>query len=315
MMRGLPDPERFAPTRGNVERVAEPRSWSRGLHIGGSSGEGPGRQPSWPRLPLLGKSAPVPTADPTVRLSVVVPVYNEADNVLPLLAEIRTALAGRSFEVIFVDDHSDDDTAARLLPVLGPDLRLIRHRSRAGQSAAIRTGVMAARGEWIATLDGDGQNDPADLPRLLAVAWAEGGPELVGGLRLKRRDSWSKRVATKIGNGIRQAVLRDGGPDTGCGIKVFRRDIFLGLPYFAAMHRFLPALFGIHGARAEYVPVNHRPRQRGVSKYGNLGRALVGIFDLLGVVWLGRRTRLPGKTTEELGPEAREDAVSGRAPY
>jgi dolichol-phosphate mannosyltransferase len=244
-------------------------------------------------------SAVVSTPQSQVRVSVVVPVYNEAENVLPLLAEIRAALAGHDHEVIFVDDRSEDDTAERLAPELDARTRLVRHARRAGQSAAIRTGAAAARGEWIATLDGDGQNDPADLPGLLARAWAEGGPELVGGLRLKRRDTWSKRVATKVGNGVRQAVLNDGCPDTGCGIKVFRRDVFLGLPFFSAMHRFLPALFAMHGARAEYVPVNHRPRRRGVSKYGNLSRGLQGILDLLGVLWLRRRTRLPGAAREE----------------
>ncbi|WP_328703034.1 glycosyltransferase [Arenibaculum pallidiluteum] len=265
----------------------------------------------------------MPATDPFVRLSVVVPVYNETENVLPLLAEIEAALAGRDYEVVFVDDQSEDDTAVRLAGVLGPRVRLIRHRARAGQSAAIRSGALAARGEWMATLDGDGQNDPADLPRLLAVAWAEGGPELVGGLRLKRRDTWSKRVATRIGNGVRQAVLRDGCPDTGCGIKVIRRDLFLRLPFFSAMHRFLPALVRIHGGTAQYVPVNHRPRQRGVSKYGNLSRALLGIVDIMGVVWLGRRTHLPGEASEDLGSGAggdrnasgREEAAPGAAPY
>jgi len=238
-----------------------------------------------------------------LRLSVVIPVYNEADNVLPLLAEIRAALQGRDdYEVIFVDDCSDDATAERLVPELGATVnpvRLVRHATRSGQSAAVRTGVSAARGTWIATLDGDGQNDPADIPNLLDRAWQAGGPALVGGLRRKRRDVWSKRVATKVANGLRQAVLSDGCVDTGCGIKVFRREAFLALPFFGAMHRFLPALFQIHGHGVDFVEVNHRPRRRGVSKYGNLGRAAIGIVDLIGVLWLKRRTKLPRAVWED----------------
>lgn len=245
--------------------------------------------------------APVPEP----RLSVVVPVYNEAENVLPLLAEIRAALSvAVDYEVVFVDDCSDDGTADRLAPERGA-VRIVRHSTRSGQSAAVRTGVRAARGTWIATLDGDGQNDPADIPNLLDLAMMPGAPALVGGLRRKRRDIWSKRAATKIANGLRRAVLNDGCADTGCGIKVFRRDAFLDLPYFGAMHRFLPALFQIHGHRADFVEVNHRPRRRGVSKYGNLGRAAIGIVDLLGVLWLKRRTRLPGSVLEDLAGQAR----------
>lgn len=247
-----------------------------------------------------------PVQEPLL-LSVVIPVYNEADNVLPLLTEIRIALAQTGdYEVIFVDDCSDDDTAGRLAPKLadaasspGSAVRVVHHASRSGQSAAVRTGVRAARGVWVATLDGDGQNDPADIPNLLNRAIADGGPELVGGLRRKRRDVWSKRVATKIANGLRQKVLNDGCMDTGCGIKVFRRDAFLALPFFGAMHRFLPALFQIHGYRVDYVEVNHRPRRRGVSKYGNLGRAAIGVVDLLGVLWLKRRTNLPAAIIED----------------
>jgi dolichol-phosphate mannosyltransferase len=235
-----------------------------------------------------------------IRVSVVIPVFNESENVLPLLAEVQAAFAGRDdFEVIFVNDGSSDDTAAVLRPRLGSNVRLMCHRARAGQSAAVRTGVTAARGEWIGTLDGDGQNDPADLASLLEKAVQPGGPALVGGLRLTRRDKWSKRFATRLANGLRQAVLHDGCSDTGCGIKVFRRDVFLGLPFFAAQHRFLPALFQIHGQAVAFQPVRHRPRQRGVSKYGNLQRALVGIVDLVGVLWLKSRTRLPGGASEE----------------
>lgn len=233
---------------------------------------------------------------PPVRLSVVVPVFNEADNVLPLLEEIERALAPMgAFEVIYVDDGSSDDTLARLGPVVAAGrLRVLRHVRRSGQSAAVRTGVKAARGEWIATLDGDGQNDPADIPNLFALV-AKGGsdaPILVGGLRKKRQDTLSKRLASKFANAVRQSFLQDGCTDSGCGLKLFRRDAFLDLPFFGAMHRFLPALFRAHGHPVAYVPVNHRPRERGVSKYTNWRRGLIGVVDLLGVYWLKRRTML-----------------------
>jgi len=230
-----------------------------------------------------------------VRLSVVVPVFNESENVLPLLEEIERALTplGR-FEVIFVDDGSTDDTAARLTQAAaeGRPVRLLRHLRRSGQSAAVRTGAKAARGEWVATLDGDGQNDPADIPNLLKRTEGEDRPMLVGGLRAKRRDTLSKRMASRFANRIRQGLLQDGCTDSGCGIKVFRRDVFLELPFFGAQHRFMPALFRSHGHPVAYVPVNHRPRQRGVSKYTNLRRGLIGVVDLLGVYWLKRRTSL-----------------------
>lgn len=253
-------------------------------------------------LPAIGQAL-VP------RLSVIIPVFNEAENVVPLLEQIRSALATiGDYEVVFVDDCSNDGTADRLLgefvqpslkPVVGPIVRIIRHSNRSGQSAAIHTGVEAARSAWVATLDGDGQNDPSDILALLDRAWAPGGPSLVGGLRRKRCDVWSKRMATKIANGLRQAVLNDGCEDTGCGIKVFRRDAFLTLPFFAAMHRFLPALFQINGHQVAFAEVNHRPRRHGVSKYGNLRRAAIGIVDLLGVLWLKRRTSLPSSITED----------------
>ncbi|AWK89069.1 glycosyltransferase family 2 protein [Azospirillum thermophilum] len=239
---------------------------------------------------------------PAVRLSVVVPVFNEADNVLPLLEEIERALRPvGSFEIIFVDDESSDDTQARLAPAVAAGrLRVLRHRQRSGQSAAVRTGVKAARGDWVVTLDGDGQNDPADIPNLYAlVAKGEpGSPVLVGGLRRKRQDNLSKRWASKIANAVRQSFLQDGCTDSGCGLKLFRRDAFLDLPYFSAMHRFLPALFRAHGHPVAYVPVNHRPRERGVSKYNNWQRGLVGVVDLLGVYWLKRRTRLSSAADE-----------------
>lgn len=229
-----------------------------------------------------------------VRLSVVIPVYNEQDNVLPLLAEIEAALANlRPFEVVFVDDGSSDGTADVLAAVVAEGrARALRHVRRSGQSAAVRTGVKAARGLWIATLDGDGQNDPADIPNLLTAAEADPAIRLVGGLRARRRDTLSKRLASRFANGLRQAMLKDGCTDSGCGLKLFERDAFLDLPFFGALHRFLPALFRAQGHAVAYVPVGHRPRERGTSKYTNLRRGLIGVVDLLGVYWLMRRTTL-----------------------
>lgn len=226
-------------------------------------------------------------------LSVVVPAYNEADNLPGLIDEIDAALGDvTSYEIVCVDDASDDGTAAALAACAAgrPHLRVLRHRTRSGQSAALRTGVKAARADWIATLDGDGQNDPADLPRLLqARAGAEDQVRLFAGWRVRREDSASKRWASRVANGIRGRLLHDATPDTGCGIKLFARDAFLDLPAFDHMHRFLPALMQRAGWRTVSVPVNHRPRRHGQSKYDNLGRALVGISDLRGVLWLLRR--------------------------
>lgn len=239
----------------------------------------------------------------TPLLSVVVPVFNEVENVAVLLGEIEAALEPMNiaYEIIFTNDSSTDGTEATLLELKKshPKLRVLTNNPRSGQSAAVRAGVKLARGAWIATLDGDGQNDPADIPALLNVALkGNDALGLVGGLRLKRQDSLSKKIGTRIGNGVRQALLNDGCPDTGCGLKVFRRDLFLQFPAFAALHRFLPALTQIYGYTAAYVPVNHRPRLRGVSKYGNLQRALVGIVDLFGIIWLKSRARVP-HTTEQ----------------
>jgi len=227
-------------------------------------------------------------------LSIVVPVHDEAENVEPLVAEL-IAIANRVelVEIIFVDDGSADDTAARLARLRSgePRLRLLRHDRRAGQTAAIRTGVRAARGPWIVTLDGDGQNDPADIPRLVAAAAeAPRPPVLVGGLRTRRHDRWSRRAGSRLANAVRGRLLGDRCPDTGCSLKLFRRDRFLDLPYFDGMHRFLPALFALGGEPVLYLPVNHRPRLHGRTKYGNLRRGLVGIVDLLGVRWLQSRT-------------------------
>lgn len=229
-------------------------------------------------------------------LSVVVPVFNEQDNVGPLIDEIVASLRGVvAFEIVYVDDCSRDATAERLRQAIArtPELRVLRHQRQSGQSTAIRNGVKAAHGTWIATLDGDGQNDPADIPKLLAArAAAAADVKLFAGWRVNRQDSGSKRWASKIANAIRQRLLRDATPDTGCGIKLFEREAFLDLPYFDHMHRFLPALMQRAGWKTVSVPVNHRSRGSGVSKYNNLGRALVGISDLRGVAWLIRRSKV-----------------------
>jgi dolichol-phosphate mannosyltransferase len=239
---------------------------------------------------------------PVVALSVVVPVKNEGENIKPLIDEIHAALQGIvEYEIVYVDDGSTDDTAARLRALqAGGDTRLkvARHRASCGQSTAVRTGVKTARGRWIATLDGDGQNDPADIPALWRQASAEmaapgAGPLLLAGHRAKRRDTAVKRVSSRLANRIRAGLLGDKTPDTGCGLKLFERAAFLDLPYFNHMHRFLPALFLRAGGRVVSVKVNHRPRARGVSNYGTFDRLWVGISDIAGVMWLQRRARVP----------------------
>ena len=236
-------------------------------------------------------------------LSVVVPVRNEAPNIAPLIGEIEAALAAVPHEIVYVDDGSTDATAACLAEALTTaPLVVRRHRSSCGQSAAILTGVRAARGTWIATLDGDGQNDPADIPALLAQAQAATGMVLTAGHRVTRRDTRTKRIASRLANRIRAGLLGDATPDTGCGLKVFRRDAFLALPHFDHMHRYLPALFIREGGRVVSVPVNHRSRTRGTSNYGTLDRLWVGIFDLAGVYWLQRRWKRPVVETPEGTP-------------
>ena len=235
------------------------------------------------------------TASQTPQLSVVVPVFNEQDNVAPLIHEITAALRGvADFEIVYVDDRSRDGTldALRALKAQVPELRVVHHVTQSGQSTAIRNGVKAARGQWIATLDGDGQNDPADIPKLLAKR-AESAPDikLFAGWRVNRQDSGSKRWASKWANAIRSRMLRDDTPDTGCGIKLFEREAFLDLPHFNHMHRYLPALMQRAGWKTVSVPVNHRARSTGVSKYNNLNRALVGLRDLRGVAWLIVRSK------------------------
>ena len=248
-----------------------------------------------PPIPSAPSHAPPPgSASAPPLVSVVVPVRNEAPNIAPLVAEIEAALAGVPHEIVYVDDGSTDATGTELgIAARHAPLRWLRHRASCGQSAAVVTGVRAARGQWIATLDGDGQNDPADIPRLLARAEAEGGEILVAGWRTTRRDSWVKRRSSRIANRIRVALLKDATPDTGCGLKLFPRELFLRLPAFDHMHRYLPALVLRQGGRVVSEPVNHRHRTRGVSNYGTLDRLAVAFFDLVGVIWLQRRWKRP----------------------
>jgi dolichol-phosphate mannosyltransferase len=244
----------------------------------------------------------MPDTTPEMReppaISVVVPVRNEVDNVAPLTDEIAAVLTGRwSFELIYVDDGSTDATDAALtaLKAERPWLRQIKHASSCGQSAAVRSGVAAARGAIIVTLDGDGQNDPSFIPALLG-ALGEGGARvgLIAGQRVGRRSGAFKGFQSRIANGVRGAILRDGTRDTGCGLKAFRRDAFLALPYFDGLHRFLPALFRRDGHLIGYVDVIDRPRRSGTSNYGMWDRLWIGILDLAGVWWLiRRRKRVP----------------------
>ncbi len=240
-----------------------------------------------PKYPYLG------------RLSVLVPVKNEQDNIEPLIREISAVLQGKvEFEIVYVNDGSTDETQ-RVLEGLKqefPMLRVIRHRAACGQSQAVTSGVRAARHEWVATLDGDGQNDPADIPALLAKLDDVNLPqnlELLAGWRARRNDTFLRRLSSKVANGVRSRLLKDNTPDTGCGLKLFARETFLQLPHFDHMHRFLPALVMRGGGAVVSVPVQHRARERGTSKYGVHNRLWVGMVDLLGVAWLQRRVRLP----------------------
>lgn len=240
---------------------------------------------------------------PAPELAVVVPVKNETDNVFPLIEEIYAALNGRlPFEIIYVDDGSDDATPARLDEAKErfPMLRVIRHRTSCGQSQAVHTGVRAARAPWIATLDGDGQNDPADIPAALdqrdLIARQNDCPltkVMIAGHRQKRLDNGLRKLSSKVANSVRSSMLKDDTPDSGCGLKLFARETFLGFPRFDHMHRFLPALMRRDGGIVVSVRVNHRPRERGTSKYGLWNRLWVGIVDLFGVWWLQRRVHNP----------------------
>ena len=234
------------------------------------------------------------------RISVVIPALNEAGNIGRLVAETYASVpAAILAEVIVVDDASTDATPVEIKTMISqgkyPGLKYRRHAAKAGQSTAIRTAVDAATAPVIATMDGDGQNDPADIVRLLDKLAMPGsvGPALVGGVRTNRKAEGSKRWASKAANWIRDGVLADGCPDTGCGIKVYWREAYLRLPFFASQHRYMPAMFLTYGYEVAYVPVNDRPRQAGVSKYNNVNRAMVGLYDLVGVSWLRRRTVVP----------------------
>ena len=234
-------------------------------------------------------------------ISVVVPVHNEQGAAAPLAREIAAAFQGRSYEMVFVDDASRDDTLSELRALMAelPMLRVLSHATNAGQSRAVRTGVMAARAPIVVTLDGDGQNPPADAPRLadlLASSPATVG--LVGGVRSKRQDSEAKRWASRWANRIRKKLLADDADDTGCGLKAFRRDLFLRLPYFDHIHRYLPALMIREGYQNLYLDVDHRHREVGQSKYTNWGRLMASVSDLMGVVWLKSRSRQPGSISE-----------------
>jgi glycosyltransferase involved in cell wall biosynthesis len=233
---------------------------------------------------------------PAPDISVVVPVFDEEGAAPALAREIAAAFRGRDFEIVFVDDASRDGTRAALQALKAeiPQLRVLAHRKNAGQSRAIRTGILGARGEVIVTLDGDGQNDPADGPKLVDALMS--GPAdlaLVGGERVKRQDSQAKKIASKVGNGVRRRLLKDTANDTGCGLKAFRREAFLRLPYFDHIHRYLPALMLREGYKTAFMPVHHRHRETGRSKYTNLGRLWASLSDLLGVMWLQTRARNP----------------------
>jgi glycosyltransferase involved in cell wall biosynthesis len=252
------------------------------------------------KAPAAPKAAP--TAAPAgPDFSIVVPVFDEGGAAPALAREIAGAFKGMNFEMVFVNDASRDDTAALLTALKGelPMLRVLSHRKNSGQSRSIRTGIIAARAPIIVTLDGDGQNDPADAPRLAEALRA--GPEalaMIGGERVKRQDSLAKKFASRFGNGVRNWLLKDGATDTGCGLKAFRREAFLRLPYFDHIHRYLPALMLREGYQIAFQPVNHRHRESGVSKYTNFGRLKASASDLLGVMWLQSRARNPGGADE-----------------
>jgi glycosyltransferase involved in cell wall biosynthesis len=248
-------------------------------------------------------SVALPSSDTAaVAVSIVVPVRNEAGNVSPLIAEIVAAIDGRwNYEIIYVNDGSTDATAERLATEMKQrgNLRQVVHAASAGQSAAVRSGVGAARGAMVATLDGDGQNNPSFLPDLISAL--ENGGERVGlvaGQRVGRKDTGFKKIQSRIANTVRKAILNDGTRDTGCGLKAFRREVFLMMPYFDGLHRFLPALVRREGYQIAYVDVVDRPRRSGVSNYGFFDRLWIGIMDLAGVWWLIRRKKPTPVATE-----------------
>lgn len=256
----------------------------------------------------------------TLAISIVIPICNESGNIAPLVEEITAALAHTNprltaYEVIFVDDGSTDGSGQEMMTLAATDarLRLLTHATRQGVSTAFRNGIAAAQADWIVTLDGDGQNDPADIPRLLQLAWARRSDDsvLVCGVRVNRRDTWQKRRASKIANKIRRWMLHDGAPDTGCALKVFRRDAYLSLPFFNGLHRFMPAMFKAFGHEVLHTPVNDRLRLRGESKSDILGRGVRGFFDLFGVSWLIRRNPRPTPITEYGGNTMKSPMKTG----
>jgi dolichol-phosphate mannosyltransferase len=247
-------------------------------------------------------SAPPHARPSDLDLSVVIPARNEAGNSVSLIAEIHAALARdpgpERYEIVYVDDGSEDGTAAELAKAAEADtsLRVLRHARTCGQSQATLTGALTARGLWIATLDGDGQNDPADLARLLAARHSTcpaADRTLFIGCRGVRRDAFARRLASRLANALRRRILGDATPDSGCGMKLIRRDLLLSLPRFDALHRFMPALVIRAGGTVVSVSISHRARRHGRSKYGIVGRGLIGIVDLLGVMWLMRRHSRP----------------------
>lgn len=240
-------------------------------------------------------------------LSIVIPMFEEAGNVLPLIDEISLAIkayppVGEHFEIICVDDGSSDATADEVMQAMkiNSHVRFIKHGMRLSMSPALRNGIRRARAAWILTIDGDRQNDPADAPRLLDLAWSKGRERkiLVAGIRVNRQDTTGKRLASRFANKLRKTLLHDDCPDTGCSLKVFQRDAYLELPFFNGLHRFMPALFKLYGHETIFTPVNDRPRAAGVSKSDFIGRAFKGLFDLMGVIWLMRRTPLPERGKE-----------------
>jgi dolichol-phosphate mannosyltransferase len=248
-------------------------------------------EPSFQTMAATGADTPL--------ISVVVPVHNEAPNIAPLVSAISASLKGIEHEIVYVDDGSADASPKVLAEIAAqlPTLVRVRHKQSCGQSAAVITGVKSARGTYIATLDGDGQNDPADIPAMLeAMRKAEAAgpvPVLIAGHRTTRKDTEAKRWGSRIANNVRAKLLNDGTPDTGCGLKLFRRAAFLQLPHFDHIHRFLPALFIRAGGHVVSVPVRHHARAHGASHYGTWDRLKVGIVDLFGVAWLQRRWRVP----------------------
>jgi len=249
--------------------------------------------------PASKTAAPTPAATPD--FSVVVPVFDEGGAAPALAREIAAAFGERNYEIVFVNDASRDNTLELLTALKAeiPQLRVLSHQKNSGQSRSVRSGILAARAPIIVTMDGDGQNDPADAPRLAErLKAAPPTLSMVGGERVKRQDSNAKRFASRFGNGERGWLLKDGALDTGCGLKAFRREAFLRLPYFDHIHRYLPALMIREGYEIAFEPVNHRHRETGVSKYTNFGRLKASVSDLLGVLWLQSRSRLPGSVDE-----------------